>query len=120
MTLAAIETTGLGATVRYRSVACAIVRHCAGPCRNIHSCALHSFLSKGLARHHRTSYVARMEHDAPNLVATSITMSPDLRARLDALARRERRSRSFLAAQAIAEFLVRREHDRAEDVPYAE
>ena len=48
-------------------------------------------------------------------VVVSISMSADLRSALDAEAERQRRSRSFVVAEAVREYLVRQERDAFED-----
>lgn len=45
----------------------------------------------------------------PTTVITSISLPAKLRRRLDLEAKRQRRARSFVVAQAIEEYLVRRE-----------
>lgn len=51
----------------------------------------------------------------PAKVSTSIAIAPDLRDRLDAEAARQDRSRSWITAAAIAEYLSRREGTRHAD-----
>ena len=41
----------------------------------------------------------------------SVSLQPDLRAALDAEAKRQRRSRSFVVSEAIREYVARRDHD---------
>jgi predicted transcriptional regulator len=45
----------------------------------------------------------------PSKISTSIAIASDLRNRLDAEAAKQERSRSFLTAQAIKEYLAKRE-----------
>jgi predicted transcriptional regulator len=49
-----------------------------------------------------------MEQAASKIV-TTITLAPDLRDRLDAEAAQQERSRSWITAKAIAEYLARRQ-----------
>jgi metal-responsive CopG/Arc/MetJ family transcriptional regulator len=54
-----------------------------------------------------SAYISAMS-TSQNKIVTAVTLAPDLRIRLDAEAARQDRSRSWITAEAIKEYLARR------------
>lgn len=82
-----------------------------GPARLHHSVAAHAS-DVALAQRSgqaRLLIVVNKDNSSPRASILSISLPPDLRARLDAEAERQRRSRSFLVAEAVREYLSRQD-----------